>query len=115
MGFAKYSIQSEFADLLIRYKDWNYKETKYLGLDCYKIEGTINIEMPVSTSEDLRGKFEMVVEKNTGIMLKFLSFHEGMIQYSITTEWIQINKGLKENAFQKESANYEKLKNILDE
>ncbi len=57
--------------------------------------------MPVSTSEDLRGKFEMVVEKNTGIMLKFLSFHEGMIQYSITTEWIQINKGLKENAFQK--------------
>ena len=48
-------------------------------------------------------------------MLKFLSFHEGMIQYSITTEWIQIDKGLKENAFQKESANYEKLKNILDE
>lgn len=115
VGFAKYSIQSEFADLLIRYKDWNYKETKYLGLDCYKIEGTINIEMPVSTSEDLKGKFEMVVEKNTGIMLKFLSFHEGMIQYSITTEWIQINKGLKENVFQKDSTKYEKLKNILDE
>ena len=37
----------------------------------------------------------MVVEKNTGIMLKFLSFHEGMIQYSITTEWIQINKRLR--------------------
>ncbi|RXC01909.1 hypothetical protein, partial [Escherichia coli] len=87
----------------------------YLGLDCYKIEGTIHIETPVSTSEDLRGKFEMVVEKNTGIMLKFLSFHEGMIQYSITTEWIQINKGLKENAFQKDSSKYEKLKNILDE
>ncbi|MED3282316.1 anti-sigma factor, partial [Bacillus thuringiensis] len=34
VGLAKYSIQSEFADLLIRYKDWNYKETKYLGLDC---------------------------------------------------------------------------------
>ena len=67
VGFAKYSIQSEFADLLIRYKDWNYKETKYLGLDCYKIEGTINIEMPVSTSEDLRGKFEMVVEKIQGL------------------------------------------------
>ncbi|MGG0151791.1 anti-sigma factor [Bacillus mycoides] len=115
VGFAKYSIQSEFADLLIRYKDWSYKETKYLGLDCYKIEGVINIEMPVSTSEDLSGKFEMVVEKNTGIMLKFLSFHEGMIQYSITTEWIQINKGLKENVFQKDSTNYEKLKNILDE
>ena len=67
VGLAKYSIQSEFADLLIRYKDWNYKETKYLGLDCYKIEGVINIEMPVSTSEDLRGKFEMVVEKIQGL------------------------------------------------
>ena len=108
VGLAKYSIQSEFADLLIRYKDWNYKETKYLGLDCYKIEGVINIEMPVSTSEDLRGKFEMVVEKNTGIMLKFLSFQEGLIQYSVTTEWIQIDKGLKESMFQKDSAKYEK-------
>ncbi|MGH1260833.1 anti-sigma factor [Bacillus cereus] len=115
VGLAKYSIQSEFADLLIRYKDWNYKETKYLGLDCYKIEGVINIEMPVSTSEDLRGKFEMVVEKNTGIMLKFLSFQEGLIQYSVTTEWIQIDKGLKESMFQKDSAKYEKMKNILDE
>lgn len=115
VGLTKYSIQSEFADLLIRYKDWNYKETKYLGLDCYKIEGVINIEMPVSTSEDLRGKFEMVVEKNTGIMLKFLSFQEGLIQYSVTTEWIQIDKGLKESMFQKDSAKYEKMKNILDE
>ena len=43
-------------------------------------------------------------------MLKFLSFHEGMIQYSITTEWIQINKGLKENTFQKDRAKYEKVK-----
>ena len=110
VGLAKYSIQSEFADLLIRYKDWNYKETKYLGLDCYKIEGVINIEVPVSTSEDLRGKFEMVVEKNTGIMLKFLSFQEGLIQYSVTTEWIQIDKGLKESMFQKDSAKYEKMK-----
>ncbi|EOP24056.1 anti-sigma factor [Bacillus toyonensis] len=115
VGLAKHSIQSEFADLLIRYKDWNYKETKYLGLDCYKIEGVINIEMPISASEDVRGKFEMVVEKNTGVMLKFLSFHEGMIQYSVTTEWIQIDKGLKESMFQKDSTKYEKMKNILDE
>ncbi|MGE7880466.1 anti-sigma factor [Bacillus sp. NPDC094077] len=115
VGFAKYSIQSEFADLLIRYKDWSYKETKYLGLDCYKIEGEINIEMPASTAEDLRGRFEMIVEKNTGVMLKFLSFNQGMIQYSITTEWIQIDKGLKESLFQKDNAHYEKLKNILDE
>lgn len=63
VGLAKYSIQSEFADLLIRYKDWNYKETKYLGLDCYKIEGVINIEMPVSTSEDLRGKLKWLWRK----------------------------------------------------
>ncbi len=48
-------------------------------------------------------------------MLKFLSFHEGMIQYSITTEWIQINKGLKENAFQRIALSMKKLKNILDE
>ena len=34
----------------------------------------------------------MVVEKNTGIMLKFLSFQEGLIQYSVTTEWIQIDR-----------------------
>lgn len=47
---------------------------KYFGLDCYKIEGVINIEMFVSIFEDLRGKFEMVVEKNIGIMLKFFSF-----------------------------------------
>ena len=63
VGLAKYSIQSEFADLLIRYKDWNYKETKYLGLDCYKIEGVINIEMPVSTSEDLRGNSKWLWRK----------------------------------------------------
>ncbi len=114
VGLAKYSIQSEFANLLIRYKDWNFKETKYLGLDCYKIEGVINIEMPLSTSEDLRGKFEMIVEKNTGIMLNFLSFHNGMIQYSITTEKIQINKGIDENVFQKDVSSYEKLKNVLN-
>ena len=52
----------------------------------------------------------MVVEKNTGIMLKFLSFQEGLIQYSVTTEWIQIDKGLKESMFQKDSAKYEKMK-----
>ncbi|WP_459500137.1 anti-sigma factor [Bacillus sp. C1] len=114
VGLATYSIQSEFADLLIRYKDWNFKEIKYLGLDCYKIEGVINIEMPVSVSEDLRGKFEMIVEKNTGIMLNFLSFDKGMIQYSITTENIQINKGIDKRLFQKDVSSYEKLKNILD-
>ncbi|MEN1934093.1 anti-sigma factor [Paenibacillus sp. 102] len=110
VGFAKYSIQSEFADLLIRYKDWDFKEIKYLGLNCYKIEGVINIEMPLSTSEDLRGKFEMIVEKNTGIMLNFLSFHNGMIQYSITTEKIQIDKEIDENVFQKDVSSYEKIK-----
>lgn len=114
VGFAKYSIQSEFADLLIRYKDWNFKEIKYLGLNCYKIEGVINIEMPLSTSEDLRGKFEMIVEKNTGIMLNFLSFHNGMIRYSITTEKIQIDKGIDENIFQKDVSSYEKIKNVLN-
>ncbi|MCI0765196.1 anti-sigma factor [Bacillus sp. TL12] len=114
VGFAKYSIQSEFADLLIRYKDWDFKEIKYLGLNCYKIEGVINIEMPLSTAEDLRGKFEMIVEKNTGIMLNFLSFHNGMIQYSITTEKIQIDKGIDENIFQKDVSSYEKLKNVLN-
>ena len=67
VGLAKYSIQSEFADLLIRYKDWNYKETKYLGLDCYKIEGVINIEMPVSTSEDLRGNSKWLWRKIQGL------------------------------------------------
>ncbi|WIY59650.1 anti-sigma factor [Bacillus arachidis] len=113
VGFATYSIQSEFADLLIRYKDWNFKEIKYLGLDCYKIEGVINIEMPVSTSEDLQGEFEMIVEKNTGIMLNFLSFDKGMIQYSITTEKIQINKRINENVYQKDVSSYEKLKNVL--
>ncbi|EEL49984.1 ECF-type sigma factor negative effector [Bacillus cereus Rock3-44] len=114
VGFAKYSIQSEFADLLIRYKDWDFTEIKYLGLDCYKIEGVINIEMPLRTSEDLRGKFEMVVEKNSGIMLNFLSFHNGMIQYSITTEKIQVNKGIDENVFQKDVSSYKKLKNVLN-
>ncbi|PEJ61910.1 anti-sigma factor, partial [Bacillus pseudomycoides] len=63
---------------------------------------------------DLRGKFEMIVEKNTGIMLNFLSFHNGMIQYSITTEKIQINKGIDENVFQKDVSSYEKLKNVLN-
>ncbi len=57
----------------------------------------------------------MVVEKNTGVMLKFLSFHEGMIQYSVTTEWIQIDKGLKRKYVSKDSTKYEKNENILDE
>ena len=41
-------------------------------------------------------------------MLKFLSFQEGLIQYSVTTEWIQIDKGLKESMFQRIVLNMKK-------
>ncbi|MGE8057069.1 anti-sigma factor [Bacillus mycoides] len=110
LGYASKSLQSDLASLLIRYTDWNFEESKFLDFDVYKLNGSIDKEI----SDSFSGKFEMIIDKNTGILLDFKNYdEEGNIKHSITTNRININKGVDAKVFQKDISQYKKIeKNV---
>lgn len=109
LGYSSQSLLTEWSTLLARYNDWEFEETKLLDLDCYKLTGVIDKTL----SESLQGKFEMVVEKSTGILLDFKSYDEnGNIKYYLTTKKINIDKGIDASVFKKDNSKYQKIDKV---
>ena len=107
IGVAFNIVNSEYSAYLRRFEDWEFQEVTFLGLSSYKITGVIDQQL----SDDLSGNFEMVVEKNTGIILDFRVFDEkNEIKYSLTTKSININIEVDEKIFEKDTSQYKKEK-----
>jgi hypothetical protein len=99
-------VSTEYLSHLSVYENWEFEEVTFLGLPSYKITGIIDSQL----SEDLSGNFEMVFDKNTGLLLDFRSFNENNeVKFSLSTESIKINEGLNENTFEKDLSAYEKI------
>lgn len=108
IGYASQSINFELSFLLMFYEDWKIEsEIEYLDLPAYKITGVVSEKL----SDSLKGNFEMIVEKNTGIVLDFRSFDDnGQIKYSITTKKIKLNQEMDSQIFLKDTSEYKKIK-----
>ena len=94
-------INSFFVQSLRHYADWEFEEITFLDMPSYRIQGIDGIY----TDGD---KFEMVVEKNTGIILDYHLFdkkNEEMI--SLITKSIQINEGIDATVFEWDPTGYE--------
>lgn len=109
LGYSSQSLLTEWSALLVKYNDWEFEESKFLNLDCYKLTGIIDKTL----SESLQGKFEMIIEKNTGILLDFKSYDENdKVKYYLITKQINIDKGIDENVFKKDNSNYQKIDKV---
>lgn len=109
LGYSNQSLNSDHAGLLLMYEDWDVTEDKFLNFDVYKLVGNIDEQL----SSDLQGKFEMSIEKNSGIVLDFRSFdEEGNVKYYLTTKRIKIDSDISEESFEKDISKYKKVDKV---
>lgn len=110
-GFAFRIINSELVLYLQRFEDWEFEEITYLDLPCYKLTGVID----ETVSSSLNGPFEMIVHKETGLVLGYRSFDENNeVRKSLTLKWIKIDEGLDEDTFKKDLSAYKKLERKIN-
>ncbi|KPU46052.1 hypothetical protein OXPF_05330 [Oxobacter pfennigii] len=105
MGIAQRSLfpQDIAASFLQDYSKWDITgEEKYLNYDVYKVEGTLESYL----SEKLGGnRFKMLVEKNTGILLKYEVFGEdNILNTTLETTLFKLNADIDDKDFVKENA-----------
>lgn len=94
-------INSFFVQSLRHYADWEFEEITFLDMPSYRIQGIDGVYTDGA-------KFEMVVEKNTGIILDYHLFdknNEEMI--TLITKSIQIDEGIDATVFEWDSTGYE--------
>ncbi|KYC92937.1 hypothetical protein MXL46_16105 [Heyndrickxia sporothermodurans] len=104
---ARNVVHSELSLLLKDFDSWNYSEATFSGIPSYKLTGVIDEKV----SNSLAGKFEMIVTKNSGLVLDFKSYDENnTVKYYIKTRNIKIDRGLDKNIFYKEVSKYKKEK-----
>lgn len=109
LGYSAQSLNSGHASLLLMYEDWDVTEEKLLNFDVYKLVGNVDEKL----SGDLQGKFEMSIEKNSGIVLDFRSFDEGgNVKYYLTTKRINIDSDISEESFEKDISKYKKVDKV---
>lgn len=96
-------INSHFVQSLKYYIDWEFNEIIFLDLPSYLIQG-------IDSNYADGDKFEMVIEKNTGILLDYHLFNkDGEEIISIITKSIQIDSGIDEADFEWDPTGYEKV------
>ncbi|MFE7152233.1 hypothetical protein, partial [Heyndrickxia sporothermodurans] len=79
---ARNVVHSELSLLLKDFDSWNYSEATFSGIPSYKLTGVIDEKV----SNSLAGKFEMIVTKNSGLVLDFKSYDENnTVKYYIKT------------------------------
>jgi len=72
LGLSNYIISADaIPAYLFIYEDWDYTESTFLERDVYKLEGVIDPGL----SNMAQGKFSLFMDKETGIILQFLSYH----------------------------------------
>lgn len=90
---------------LFIYEDWNYTESTFLGRNVYKLEGIINQHL----SEIFEGKFSLIMDKETGIILQFLSFDgNGKVKDKLECTELKVNAPIDEKLYNKSTTGYVK-------
>ncbi|MFX0548268.1 hypothetical protein ACOAKC_02925 [Hathewaya histolytica] len=94
-----------FSEYLFVYEDWNYTETTFLGRNVYKLEGVIDPHL----SDNLKGKFSLLMDKETGIVLQFLSFDDnGKIKDKLEVSKLEVNTPIDKSLYNKSTSGYTK-------
>lgn len=95
-------INSKFVESMKYYEQWEMEETTYLDMESYEIQGNDSFYYEGDT-------FEMIVEKNTGIVLDYTVFDENNNEIiSLTTSSIRIDQGVDQEIFTPDLTDYEK-------
>lgn len=90
---------------LAAYEDWEYTESTFLGRAAYKLEGVIDRSM----TERCYGKFSLIMDKETGIILQFLSFDDnGNIKHKLECTNLQLNMSIDDSVYNKDTSGYAK-------
>lgn len=106
LGVSHFIISSEsIPNMLFIYEDWDYTDSEFLGRDVYKLEGKIDAAL----SSMCEGKFSLLMDKETGIVLQFLCFDEnGEVKYKIECTELQVNTDIDESIYNKDTYGYVK-------
>lgn len=106
LGVSHFIISSEsIPNMLFIYEDWDYTDSEFLGRDVYKLEGKIDVAL----SSMCEGKFSLLMDKETGIVLQFLCFDEnGEVKYKIECTELQVNTDIDESIYNKDTYGYVK-------
>ncbi|CAM2753663.1 hypothetical protein HAHI6034_04465 [Hathewaya histolytica] len=94
-----------FSKYLYIYEDWNYTETTFLGRNVYKLEGVIDPHL----GGNMKGKFSLLMDKETGIVLQFLSFDDnGKIKDKLEVSKLEVNTPIDKALYNKSTSGYTK-------
>lgn len=106
LGISNYIICADAIQMyLFSYEDWDYEETTFLEREAYKLEGTID----PSFTNMCKGQFSLIMDKETGIVLQFLSFDEnGSVKYKLECTRLEINVPIEDSVYIKDSAEHVK-------
>jgi len=106
LGISHYIICADsLTSYLSFYEDWDYTESTFLGRDVYKLEGVIDPAL----SNMMQGKFSLIMDKETGIVLQFLSFDEnGDVKYKLECTNLEVNTPIDESVYNKDTSGYVK-------
>lgn len=107
LGFASQVIcPEEIISCLYIHDNWEYTEDTYLDRAIYKIEGVVDTDISNSYS----GKFVLMIDKETGIVLNFESFDESNnLKYNIKFQKINVNPYITDADFNKSTSGYKKM------
>jgi len=85
------------------YNNWGIDgEEKYLDINCIKLKGRLGF-----TGKSGDNNFNVLVDKNTGIVLKFEALNsKGEVVRSLVTKNIKINGPIDTKLFEKDTKNY---------
>src|SRR5699024_9688803 len=95
-------INSDFVQSMKYYEQWEMEETTYLDMESYEIQGKDSFYYEGDT-------FEMIVEKNTGIVLDYTVYDKNDNEImSLTTRSIRIDQGIEQETLTPDLTDYEK-------
>ncbi|MBP2022678.1 hypothetical protein J2Z44_002501 [Clostridium punense] len=103
LGISSDIICSPIRTYMFFYEDWNYTESTFLGRDVYKLEGIIDRAF----TEHNQGKFSLMMDKETGIILQFLSFDDnGNVKSKYECTKLEVNTPIDESVYNKDTSGY---------
>lgn len=104
LGLSNYIISADaIPAYLFIYEDWGYTESTFLERDVYKLEGVIDPGL----SNMAQGKFSLFMDKETGIILQFLSFDDnGNVKYKLECTSLEVNIPIDESVYNKDVSEY---------
>lgn len=104
LGLSQFIISSSsLPHTLFIYEDWDYTESTFIQRDVYKLEGVID---PALSNME-QGKFSLIMDKETGIILQFLSFDDnGNVKHKLECTSLEVNIPIDESVYNKDISEY---------